>query len=469
MRHSILTAALFLCAMQPTLAQTDCVSADGVSIGRDGSRLTVGMTIDLSDLEVGRNRAVLITPRIVNGTDSVELPSIGVYGRKRYYYYVRNSEGMLSGKDETTYRASSVPQSVEYNHEVPYSAWMDGSQLTLHREEYGCCNTVLDECDVTVGSYSVFVPRLRYALPQVDRMKSRSLQGSALIDFPVNKTAIYSDYHNNAEELGKIRATIDSVKNDQDMTITSVWLKGYASPEGSYRHNGTLAKGRTAAVKSYIQELYRFDANVITTDYEPEDWAGLRAYVERSSIDHRSEILEIIDDSGLEPDAREAKIKKTYPSEYSYLLENCYPWLRHTDYRVGYTIRSYTDVNEIREVMRSNPQKLSLEEFRLLAQECEPGSGEFSDVYETAVRMFPDDEVANLNAANVEMARGDLTAASRHLEKAGTSGEADYARGVCAYMSEDYPTAVNCLQRAQDAGIEEAAEALRHAEMLSGR
>lgn len=154
--------------------------------------------------------------------------------------------------------------------------------------------------------------------------KSRSLSGSAFIDFPVNKTVIYPDYRRNTAELGRIEATIDSVRDDRDVTITSVWLKGYASPESPWTHNRMLAIGRTEALKKHIGQLYRFEEGIIQTDYEPEDWAGLRSYVERSNLTHRAEILALID-SSLEPDAKEAKIKRSYPDEYDFLLKNCYP------------------------------------------------------------------------------------------------------------------------------------------------
>ena len=177
---------------------------------------------------------------------------------------------------------------------------------------------------------------------------------------------IYPDYRHNTSELRNIQSSIDSVRNDRDITITSVWLKGYASPESPYAHNKELAIGRTTALKKYIQQLYQFESDVITTDYEPEDWAGLRRYVEQSNLEHRTEIIALID-SNLEPDAREWKIKSSYPAEYRFLLQNCYPALRHTDYRIAYTIRSYSDVEEIKRIMRERPQKLSLNEFYLVA------------------------------------------------------------------------------------------------------
>lgn len=87
----------------------------------------------------------------------------------------------------------------------------------------------------------------------------------------MNQTVIYPDYRHNTAELGKIQSSIDSVQGDMDITITSVWLKGYASPESPYAHNKELAIGRTAALKKFIQQLYQFEDEVITTDYEPED------------------------------------------------------------------------------------------------------------------------------------------------------------------------------------------------------
>jgi outer membrane protein OmpA-like peptidoglycan-associated protein len=111
----------------------------------------------------------------------------------------------------------------------------------------------------------------RHIRPQGQIEKQDSLEGSAFIDFPVNQTVIYPDYRHNTAELGKIQSSIDSVQGDMDITITSVWLKGYASPESPYAHNKELAIGRTAALKKFIQQLYQFEDEVITTDYEPED------------------------------------------------------------------------------------------------------------------------------------------------------------------------------------------------------
>lgn len=429
-------------------------------MNRDGKYLTVEMDLNLKALNVDANRAVVITPRLVNGADSLDLPSVGVYGRRRYYYYERNGVGAITGESENAYRASRKPDNISYSNPVVYEDWMDGAILKLRRSDWGCCQEVIAEYDVLLGKHTeAFFPELVFVRPDAVAVKSRSLSGRAFVDFPVNKTEILPDYRRNAVELGKIQATIDSVRGDRDVSIVGVWLKGYASPDSPYSHNRNLAMGRTWSLKEYIQRLYSFASSVINTAYEPEDWEGLRLYVEQSDINHRAEILAIID-SAMEPDAKETKIKKSYPKEYTFLLQNCYPALRHTDYRIDYNIRSYSDVEEIKRIMMSQPQKLSLNEFYLVANTYSPGTKEFTDVFETAVRMYPDDEAANLNAANAAMRHGDHEAAHRYLAKAGGSAEAVYSRGALAIREKDYATARRYLQKAKDMRLEQAGKTL---------
>ena len=105
--------------------------------------------------------------------------------------------------------------------------------------------------------------------------------------------------------------------------------------------------------------------------------------------------------------------------------------MRHSDYEVSYTVRPFT-VDEAKRLIREKPQHLSLNEMFLVANTYEPGSQDFNDTFETAVRMYPDNETANLNAAVSALQRDDLITAARYLEKAGQSAEAFNARGILA-------------------------------------
>lgn len=452
----LIILVLMAFAMQHAAAQT---AADNVSMTRKGENLNIKMDIPLADLKVKSNQAVLLTPCISQGDKRLELAPVGIYGRQRYYHYLRDGQdGMIGGPEETVIRSSKMPEVQHYEASVPYQKWMEGSQLQLLRQDYGCCRNITDEQASTLvsGFSSVYRPQFLYERPQAEAVKSRALSGSAFVCFPVNRTEVRPDYMQNPRELGKITATIDSVKADKDITVKSLFIKGYASPEGSYAGNERLAKDRTLALKDYVARLYKFPANFIQTAYEAENWQGLRAYVMASSLKHKQELLAMID-SNQAPDAKESLIRDTYPDDYRTLLRDCYPGLRRSDYKVEYVIRQFSSAEEIKEVLRTQPSKLSLEEFFVAAQSMDAGSKEFDETFETAARIYPQNPTANLNAANSALKRGDTAGAAQYLSKAGNSAKAVYARAVCEAMQEHYAQALSLFQQAKAAGVSEAA------------
>ena len=109
--------------------------------------------------------------------------------------------------------------------------------------------------------------------------------------------------------------------------------------------------------------------------------------------------------------------------------------------------------------MKERPQKLSLEEFYVAAQGLDTDSEEFAEIFDVAVRMYPDDQTANLNAANSAMAQGNLKAAEKFLKKAGKTNQAIYARGVLAALAGDYDAAEDYFNLVKER-FEEAANAL---------
>ena len=209
----------------------------------------------------------------------------------------------------------------------------------------------------------------------------------------------------------------------------------------------------------HVKRLVNLSDNIFKVTSTPEDWEGLRQAVASGNLDHKQQILDIIDDTDLDPDAREWKIKSTYPQEYRFMLDTYYPALRHSDYVVSYTVRPFS-VEEAKEILRTKPKQLSLEEMYLVAQTYEPGSDEFNEVFQTAVHLYPEDETANLNAACAEIERGDYEAASRYLAKAGNSPYAAHARGVIAMKQGNDDEARRQFTIAAQGGVKEAQQNL---------
>lgn len=425
----------------PTYSQTQFgnISADKVSIVRNGAFLSIGISLDLSGIKVKSEQAAVFQPLLANGVDTLLLDGVGVYGKTRWIQYERARNNPITGPGETAIRYSNNLGVVDLNQNVDYSDWMNGATLYLKRTDYGCAGCKEQYPEIAeLGGYTSLeiMPEFQFAEAIAERVKTRELAGRAYVDFPVNKTVIYPDYRNNTYELGKIIATIDSVKNDPDITVTSIHIAGTASPEGPYENNVYLAKNRTIALKDYVTNLYNFPKDFIQTSYEPVDWKGLREWLETNNLEHKEQILAIVN-SDIEPYARNLKIKTDYPQEYQWLLLNVYPALRHSDYIIRYQIREYSDIAEIAELIKKQPQKLSLNEMYRLAATLEPGSDEYNEVFEVAVRMYPDDEVANINAANSAMMRKDLKSAEKYLQKAGNSEKAEYARKILETLKEN--------------------------------
>ena len=470
----IIFAAALLFAAPLALAQTvesGSVSAENVKFSKNGDDLVIQMDLNTTGLDIKGNRMVIITPEVSDGINSQTLSSVGLYGRKRYMYYLRNVQDKLFGvSDEKAIRSKDAPDVIPYSAIIPFQGWMEKAALKLNVQEKGCanCDKGSDEGLLAdrpmIPEAPVIKPKAAYVTPQAEAVKSRSLEGRAFINFEVNKTVIKPDYMTNPVELDKIIATIDSVKNDSDIQVKSISIKGFASPEGSWANNERLAKGRTTALKNYINNLYKFDNDIISTSYEVEDWDGLKAFVEGSNLAAKDDILAIINEGG-DADKKEAKIKAKFPEQYDFLLKNVYPSLRHSDYVINYVISNFSDPKEIREIAKTAPQKLSLNEFFLAAQDCESGSEEFADLFETAVRMYPDNEVANLNAASSELSHGDLVNAEKHLKKAGNSPQAQYARAMLLALKGNYSDALPKL-RALSNQVPEAADAVAQIENI---
>jgi tetratricopeptide (TPR) repeat protein len=452
-----------------TLVCTRAKSVDGVTIERykmerSGDSLRIDIRLNTAELNIKSRQVAVITPAIVKNNERVELRSCGIYSRMRDIYYTRNEHLAPTKESDMRYRKRRVPEFIDYSLNLPYTDWMDHSSLVLCHKGYGCCGAELwNEADTLVEQFprDIYTPQMLYLRPKVEVVKTRALRGTAYIDFPVSRMEIYPTYHNNAYELNKIIGTIDSVKNDKDITIKHLAIKGFASPESPYTNNARLARGRTESLKQYVEQMYHFGEGFIETSFEPENWAGLEAYVAQSNLEHKAEILAAIR-SEREPDNKEWFIKKNWPKDYRFLLENCYPMLRRSDYRIEYEIRNYTTPAEIEKVIFTAPQKLSLEEFYILAESYEPGSDLFNEVWEIAIRMYPNDGTANLNAANTAILKGDFERAESYLERASDCAEAIYARGVLEAMRENYNAARPLLEKAEKMGITKAREVIEN-------
>lgn len=430
-------------------------------ITTDGQNLNLQIVMDASQLPLHSNQEAVIVPTVKNGTQTSTFTPIYICGRNRMIYHERNNEiypyMIRNGKDASN---------IVYSATVPFKKWMDKAEVTLDILWQSCANCATGKevvrplADIAIQPVE-YRPELIFLPAEAEPVKIRNEKGTAFIDFVVNKTEILPDFRNNARELAKIKESIDKVKDDKDVKINVISIQGSASPEGPYDNNLRLAKGRTLALADYVKGLYEFPADVkFNTSWIAEDWAGLKAKVENMELENKDAILALIDNSSLTDDQKDKDIKKDFPETYSYLLKNVYPSLRHSDYEITYTVKQYYNVSEILQVMKTAPQKLSLSEFYLASQSMIAGSDAYNEVFETAVRMFPNDAIANFNAASAAIDNNDFKAAEKYLQKAPKDNKTMYLRGVMAAKQGNYKEAANIFSQLR--GVPQAIEALHN-------
>ncbi|MDR2979161.1 MAG: DUF3868 domain-containing protein [Bacteroidales bacterium] len=444
------------------------VTTTSNDLRKKGNTLSIDATITIPGDAVKSKNFIELTPVLETSNQKMGLPSILVNGKNRQKVYDRMvALGNLEEEPRfaVVKAAEAGEHKVEYKTTILWEDWMRDARFVLVQDLCGCGKETPGEPILIAGSIlqkpeKRYEPALSFAYvnPAVETRKERAEVGTAFLDFQVGRYAILPDFRNNAVELDKIKKTVETVVNDEYITPDGIELKGFASPEGSYTSNTSLAKNRTQALRDYIIGQYRqFKADFFVLNSEPEDWAGFKVKAEADrNVPSRSGVLDIINGSD-EADVKERKLRALDGgAAYRYVLAEHFPALRRTEYKINYTVRGFS-VEEGREIIKTRPQHLSLNEMFAVANTYQPGSREYNDIFEVAVRMYPSDPVANLNAANIAISKKDYPTAKRYLANAGNSPQAIHAKGVLALAEGQLNEAERLLKQAQSGGVREAA------------
>ena len=461
--------AAFLMAPATALAQncqevklaSDKIKVSNVQVAQQNNALSVSMELNLDSLYLPSNLQLVYTPVFKTRQGEIKMPEIVINGRRQQIMFERGvgkKQLHLSPEALVVRRTNKKVQTVNYSASIPLSGQVKNYDLNMHEDLCGCGN-MEEGNDFNLRHRRQ--PQAVFVRPAVEAVKVRHLDKRAYIDFPVNRIELHADYRRNPAQLDSIVRTINALKDDKNLEVSAINIHGYASPESPYSHNDYLAKNRAKTLTDYVRRMVALPTQLFTVSSTAEDWDGLRNYLKDSNLEHKAEILAIANDEKMDPDAREQKIKKLYPSEYRFMLDTWYPALRHSDYHITYKVKPF-DVAEAKEIIKTKPQQLSQEEMFLVAQTYEPGSKEFNDVMEIAVRMFPENETANLNAANTRLNAGDADGAKSYLEKAGNSPEALNARGVYESLKGNDQQARHYFALAAKAGVKAAQENLEN-------
>lgn len=469
-----LSALLAAIAVSPCQGQeyfkiyngTISVEANKLKQKGDSLLLIMNLDIPMKQIDLKSRKSLELIPLLKGSKGSMAFPSVLVNGRNRNKVYKRKAAlGNLKGENVPYAVVRKGETSVlHYVQQVPYENWMEDASLYLVEDLCGCAGANKGSARSQIFSYvelekiDVYTPRpqLAYIVPAAEQIKKRAEVKDVFLDFKVGSATIYKSLNRNDDELQKVEEMIREVKGDGNLNITGLTFRGFASPEGSASSNLRLSDTRARSMMNYL--IDRIDLTRIATKAEGggEDWVRLEKLLSESDIRDKDKLLDIISQCGT-TDACETKMRTVAGGvPYRQMAAELYPQLRRTVCSVNYTVKGFS-VDEGREVIKAHPQQLSLNEMYLVANSYPVGSEQFNEVFETAVRMFPNDDVANLNAVNSALERNDLVSAQKYLDRIKkTTAEVINARGVLCLLKGDYDNAEAYLRDAAKGGVKEA-------------
>ena len=123
----------------------DASSAPGIRMSRKADRMDISVRLNMETIEVGNNSLVTLTPMIVSDSDTLSLSTVGLYGRRRWFYYQRNQKHIPDAFKDVNFQKKDIPESFSWEEEVAYSDWMRGAQLQILRCRFGCCKQFVEE------------------------------------------------------------------------------------------------------------------------------------------------------------------------------------------------------------------------------------------------------------------------------------------------------------------------------------
>ena len=419
-----------------------------VKAGRDSIRIAFDVILDHVDL--GTNAQLNLRPRLVSqdGTQVYEFAPISVAGRKRHIMWQRG-ERTTPQPPRARGERMVVPVSIT----APAYEWTRTAKLNVEEQITGCASCELERHEFTVAerlSREPYRPTfsVAYITPEVEAVKVRSEKFVARFNFRVNRTELLRNLGNNAVEFARVDSVANAILGNKDVTVRTVNIDGYASPEGQEANNIRLADGRAKSFLKYLEQTYGLSTRLFQVQGHGEDWAGLRQWLTANNTQWNAQLFDIVDGQARNNNARKDQLKKLDGGNaYRFLLENVFPELRRTEYQFTYQVRSFNAAEAI-ERYKTNPRLLSLSELYLVGNSFPEGSAERRGVFETAQRLFPDAPVSRFNAIAGNLADGNNGNYTDFLANFPASAEQLNNLGVHYALTGNYQQAAECFRRA---------------------
>lgn len=218
-----------------------------------------------------------------------------------------------------------------------------------------------------------------------------------------------------ADDITALKQNVDALLAN-DRAKQSVYVNGYASPDGPEKFNDKLSDKRSQSGVKAVEKLLKDSGLAIDAAAYGEDWEGFQEAVAASSIEDKDLILQVL--NMYSSSAEREKEIKNLSSVFGALKTDVLPQLRRAQIVNSADITGKTDAEMQALVEKGRASELDLEELLHIA-EMQPAVAEAA--LKEAVKTG--DARAYNNLAVVQAAQGDYKGALASLNAAAAAGD----------------------------------------------
>ncbi len=399
-----------------------------------------------------KNAQVTITPVLVyGGTENAAAPMM-LQGEK-----VRGNAPVVSYNNGG---AVTIPVNYFYNPEMMKSELYLTFNVTQGSKQYALPKVkVADGVIATAALADAGTVNPATANDAFQRVINEKY--SADIRFLINQANIRQNQLG-TKEMGELQNKIRGTKDDANLVLNEINIQSYASPEGALDFNARLAENREKNTQQYLDKQLKKDKitefGELTAQFTAEDWEGFQKLVAASDIQDKDLILSVLSQFK-DPEVREREIRNL-SSVFEVLADEILPQLRYSRITASIDVIGKSD-EEINKLFDTDPSQLSVEEL-LYAATLTNDNARKQKIYETAVKLYPNDFRGYNNLGKVQYINKDYTSALANLQKAAqlapNSSEVAMNQGLVSLVNKDFSAAKNSFSNA--AGLDGLGDAL---------
>ncbi len=218
-----------------------------------------------------------------------------------------------------------------------------------------------------------------------------------------------------ADDVVAFKQTVDG-NLGKDRVAQSLYVNGYASPDGPEKFNDKLAGKRSQSGLEAVQELLKDSGLNIDAAAYGEDWEGFQKAVAASDIQDKDLILQVL--SMYSSSAEREKEIKNLANVFKALKTDVLPQLRRAQLVNTIDVTGKTDAEMAALVKQGRAAELTLEELLHIA-EAQPEVAEAA--LKVAAEKYGDARAYN-NLAIALANQGDYAGALKALDNAAKAG-----------------------------------------------